>query len=541
MKNKSFIVTMSLVAASLWLPACKKSDFANAYIDPKTVAATTVENQFAGVLTSNLDYVMYKYWNYFVVMQNTCLPWTQAVGVLNSNGRYVPGAAAISDRWKTFYNFVAQYKELLRVYAGLSADDQAKKRFYIIAATIFYYDQSQKVVDLHGDIPWSQAGLLSTNNGNYQASYAKYDKAADIYTKMLDDLKGFADELNTIKVSDAVKSVAQSQDFVNKADLTLWKKYCNSLRLRLLMRVSGATAFQSRVNTEIAAITGNAASYPLITSNADNMMIKVTNKTGVTAGINNGTGTGADADFYKGLIGWGGGDVPSKAMIDYMNAAGDPRLRAMFQPGTATGGAYVGLDPTLAQNVQNDLVNAGKVSRYNWSTLSRNTYLPGMLVSASEINFLLAEYYLNAGNNTAAKAAYENGINQSVDYYFWVRTLSDDNSQGALTAVTATEKSTLLRQANVDWDLAASNTAKLTLIATQKWINFSVLEPIESWSEIRRLKLPALTFTADNTNVQTMPPSRWVYPANEVAYNPDNYASVQANDKLTTKLFWDVK
>jgi hypothetical protein len=32
-----------------------------------------------------------------------------------------------------------------------------------------------------------------------------------------------------------------------------------------------------------------------------------------------------------------------------------------------------------------------------------------------------------------------------------------------------------------------------------------------------------------------------VLPASEQVYNKENYATVSANDKLTTRLFWDLR
>ena len=79
------------------------------------------------------------------------------------------------------------------------------------------------MVDLHGDIPFSSAGMLSTNGGDYANSFAKYDNAETVYTKMLDDLKAFADEMNTITVKAGILTGFKTQDFVNKGDLMLWK------------------------------------------------------------------------------------------------------------------------------------------------------------------------------------------------------------------------------------------------------------------------------------------------------------------------------
>ena len=533
-------IFLSALVVMVVVSACTKKQFADAYTNPLKLSETTVERQFAGVISSNLNYVMYHYWDYFVVYQNTLIPWSQTAVTLNTNGRYIPGAAAIGDFWNTYYGLVAQYKDLLRVYSTLSKEDQEANRIYIIAATIFYYDYTQKAVDLWGDIPWSGAGLLGTEAGNFQAATAnaKYDDAATIYTKMLDDLKAYADELNTIAVPVAVKAGLNTQDFINHGDIKKWKQYCNSLRIRLLTRVSGVSSFQTRVTSEIAAIVANPTSYPLVSTNDDNIMVKVVSLS--SPFINNGRNTGDQSDFYVGLIGWGQADRANKMMIDFMNANGDPRLRVMFEPGANANGVYIGLDPTLPSTDQNTILNTGTIARYNRSTLSQNNFLPGVLINAAEVHLLLAEYYLKAGNDASAKAEYEGGIIQSINYYYWLRSLSNSNVSAPVTPLGAAEISAYLASPGVSWSLATTSAEKLNRIAIQKWINYSVLQPIEAWAEIRRLKLPALDFLQD-AGSQKLPPNRWLYPTNELTYNAVNYQAVQAKDNLTTKIFWDTK
>lgn len=527
MKKILFVVVLAVAA---FFTSCKKSDFSDSYTDPSKIANTTVSKQFAGFLKSNSDYVVPSYWNYFVVLRITLNRYNQAIGWENSANQYIPGASAVSDRWGSYYNFLAQYRELQKVYNQLSAEEQAANRIYMIAATVYFYDHTQKVVDLHGDIPWSEAGMLSTNGGNYEVSYAGYDAAADIYTKMLDDLKGFADELNSITVESAVQTVFQNQDLVNGGDLTLWKKYCNSLRVRMLTRVSDVPAFQSRADAEIGSILSNAAQYPLVSSNSDNIQMEVYD---LSSAIN---ATG----FETGLEDWNG-NIAGKAMIDNMNTNADPRLRAMFQPGENAEGVYNGLDPLTLSSEQNALIAGGTLAIYNRSTISRNDYFPGELINAAEVSFLLAEYYLKSGNDASAKTAYENGIKQSVEYYYWLRTLSNDNSSGDLEPTNEAEIAAYLAAPGVSWGNAESDDEKLGLIATQKWIHFSVIEPVESWAEIRRLDLPEFSFEVDNANAQKQPPYRWTIPSSEQTYNTANYESIKANDNLTTKIFWDLK
>lgn len=522
------IVYLLIAALALGATACKKKDFSDAYADPSKISTTSVEKQFTGFLASNRWYVLPDYWNYFVVLRTTINHYVQAVGWVNSPNQYVPGGAAITDRWNSYYNFLAQYRVLQNVLATLPADDQQDRRIYQIASSIYLYDHTQKVVDLHGDIPFTEAGKLSENGGDYTRSMPKYDAAEAIYTKMLDDLKAFADELNALVVKPAILTGFKTQDIVNKGDITLWKKYCNSLRLRILNRVSGVAAFQARAASEMGAILGNPASYPVVASNDDNIQINVYNlSTEIHA-----------KNFRTGLEDWNG-NLAGKAMIDHMKTNADPRLRVMFEPGANAAGVFKGLDPMLTSAVQTTQVDAGEISIYNRSTLSRNQYFPGVLLNAPEVSFIASEYYLRSGNDGAAKTAYENGIRQSSDYYYRLRAMSNDNVAGAVTPATEAEIAAYLSSPAVDWTKAVTAADKIRLLATQKWIHYSVVQPLESWAEIRRLDAPTFAFEVDNANAQKQPPYRWFYPSSEQIYNKANYDAVGPKDNLATKLFWD--
>jgi hypothetical protein len=526
MKKILFIVAVMVIAG---ITGCKKSDFSDSYADPSKISVSSMAKQFAGMTYSYRDYLIPGYWNYFVVLRTSALRYTQAVGWENADNQYIPPSAGVKDRWHAFYNFLAQYRELEKIYGGLSETDKSNTRIYMIASTILFYDQTQKTVDLHGDIPWSEAGKLSANGGNYQTSYPKFDKAIDIYTKMLDDLKALADELNTISIPTSLEASLRTQDLINRGNIDLWKRYCNSLRLRMLTRVSDVASLQARVSTEIAQIVGTPATYPVVTTNAQNIRISIFNPTSEISA----------SGFRTGLEDWNG-NLAGKAMIDHMKTNVDPRLRAMFEPGANAVGVYNGLDPMANRTAQNALIQGGTISIYNRSTISRNQYFPGVLITASEVKFLLAEYYLKQNNLASARTNYEDGITLSAEFYFWLRTLSNDNTAGPLTPLTGAQVTTYIASPGANWTLAATNADKLKLIAVQKWIHFSVMQPLDSWAEIRRLNAPSFSFETDNSNPQTQPPVRWFYADTEVTYNAANYQEVAGQDKLTTKLFWDL-
>ena len=506
--------------------ACQVEDFENSYSAPGKLEEASVGKMFSGFVYSNMEYVVPDYWNYFVVLRPTVQRWNQAVGWINEPGQYVPGSSTVGDRWGAYYNFLAQYREFQKTFGRISAEKQADNRIYEMAAAIYFYDQTQKTVDLHGDIPWSEAGGVNTTGGDYLNSYPAYDKAEDIYTAMLDDLKAMADEFKTLDVPAGVMTDFTVQDLVNHGSVEDWQRYCNSLRLRLLTRVKDVPAFSSRYSSEISAMLASPADYPLVMENSQNVQINI---------YDNTSDISADR-FEGGLEDWNG-NLAGKAMMDHMNANLDPRQRAMFEPGENAGGVYIGMDPLMVSSDQQVEFDAGNIAFYNRTTLSRNDNFPGILINAAQVHFMLAEYYIGM-DNAMAKNYYDGGIERSIDQYYLLNSISNDNIAGTLTPTNAAEISAY--QTAVDFAGAASDAERLELLSYQRWIHFSVVQPLELWSEIRRTGYPVLTFQADNTNAQTLPPYRWNYASDEPSLNGDNYAAVAAEDNLSTKLFWDL-
>ncbi|AOW10285.1 SusD/RagB family nutrient-binding outer membrane lipoprotein [Flavobacterium gilvum] len=527
------LIYISIATVASLFASCSQSDFEDAYKNPATVETTTVPKQFAGFMKRNWEDVIPAYWNYFTVIRQTSLSYTQAHGFTNISGRYVVGAASL-DRWGRFYGFLAQYRELERVMAALPASEQTANRIYTIASTIYLYEHAEKMVDNFGDIPFSEAGKISMTGGNYASANAKYDSQEAIYTKMLDDLKAFSTELNTITLTPKVDLEFKNQDLINKGNLTKWKKYCNSLRLRMLNRVSAVPAFQARATTEMAEII-SGGNY--VATNADNIEFKVYNQDTKDSG----GGTILSSEGFKdGLESWNNNAAP-KLMIDHMNTNNDPRKPWLFEPGTKANGVYIGLDQMDNSVNQDKLMNQDAViAIYNRSALSRNKWFPGTLINAPEMNLIVAEYYVRTGNIAAAKTAYETAIRQSVDFYVEIAKRSNDTGFLPATVPTAAEVDAYIAMPAVNFALATTPAARMALIGFQRYIHFNVVQPEDSWTEQRRTNLPVMNFLPDNGNAQTTPPVRWTYPGSEKTYNGDNYAKVSAKDNLNTKIFWDL-
>lgn len=520
------LIYISLATAAIFLGSCSDDDFADAYRNPATVVKTNVPKQFAGFMKINYEDVLPAYWNYYTVIRTTSLSYTQAHGFLNNTGRYIPGAA-VENRWNRYYKFIAQYRELEAVMASLPAAEQTENRVYTIASTIYLYDHTSKMIDNFGDIPFFEAGKISYTNGNYADASAKYDNQTELYVKMLDELKAFSTELNTITLSPKLVVEFKNQDLINKGDLIMWKNYCNSLRLKLLNRVSAVPAFTARANSEMAEIIAEAK---IVDENTENIAFRVYDQNPDTGLNTSGFFSALESDYNN---------AAPKPMIDHMNANNDPRQPWLFEKGeTAT--AYVGLDPLLTSGVQDQLLATGKIAIYNRSVISKNKWLPGTLINAAEVNLILAEYYSRNGNAIMAKTHFEKAIRQSIEYYVRLGDKADVLTWKPTTEPTTAEIEAYILKINFAGALTAAD--QLKLIAFQKYIHYNIMQADESWAEQRRLKLPVLTFMEDETSsIRKTPPTRWTYPNSERVYNTTNYNTVKDKDNLSTKIFWDVK
>lgn len=528
MTINKLLVLVGLCTASLTtITSCKQESFDEVYRDPSKVTSASIERQFSGLQFTFRELVIPTYRNYFVTLAPTIHRYIQVIGWSNGENQLNPGAAAITDRWERYYSGLAQFRELEKIYNAAPDLEKNEKKIFLLAAKIFFYDQTQQHIDLQGSVPWSEAGKLSFNGGDYTISYPKYDKDEDIYTIMLNELKEISTELNSLVIPTTTESSFKTQDLINTGSLDLWKKYCNSLRLRMLTRVSGAPAFSSRATQEINEILNNSSTYPLVLANSDNIQIDI---------FNNGSDIHS-RDFLDAIESWNN-NIASKKMIDHMVSNLDPRLPFMFEPGAGASGVYIGLDQSLPSGEQTTAIagtpaSPSKIAIYNRSTYSRNQNFPGILITASEVHYLIAENKLKSGQTADAKISFEQGIKESIDLQQSLRTISNNTLVPAAPAVTPNQITDYIN--SIGW---GSN--NIQLIATQKWLHFNIIQPTQNWAEVRRLDYPTFAFRVESSDIQKTSPFKWYLPQSEQAYNLENYNTVKDQDDVNIKLFWDV-
>jgi hypothetical protein len=411
--------------------------------------------------------------------------------------RYVinPGTGV----WNSFYTYLADIDVIIKGAERLNEPN------YKAIGLVYKCWAYSILTDLYGDIPYSDA--IKASEGNLQP---KFDAQKDIYTQILKDLITANDLFDDTKaLTYAGDGVYPSNTLTGGKNVGIqrWKKFCNTLRLRLLLRLLKRNA-ELNVSDQITAILANPAKYPVFTSNADEGIYKFTN---VNPYFN--------PYFAARQLDWRDGTYYTKFFMDRLNTWNDPR-RAVWSFTVPVNGqnVYQGIDsgyPTTVQYV------VGKNSSYN--DVLKTSATTGVMITYAEEEFIKAELALKGyATGSSAKTHYENGINASMVQ--WGVTLPAG----------------YLQQPGVLYNSTATADAQLQQIILQKYYAY-YFNDYQAWFEKRRTGYPVLPRGA-GILVENQFPNRIPYPTYLQSLNPTNLAAAVAamgGDNSDIKVWWD--
>ncbi|MFD2583445.1 SusD/RagB family nutrient-binding outer membrane lipoprotein [Pedobacter vanadiisoli] len=527
---KKLIIKASFLLLSLTVVVGCKKDIDDKFNNPENVLDPNLPGLFTGML--NNDRVAAKYWNVRTFLSQMPGVYAQTTYISNGNSIYQQSDGYSQQYWDDFYTpggngsgTVALYRAMEKKFNTLSSTDQAAQRVILQAAKVVMIEQAAKMVDLWGDIPYSEAGNLTAKD---LIKNAKYDDQKVLYTSFISDL---ANAGTYFKTATSTAAFAKA-DILLKGDVNKWARYANSLRLRLLMRISKTD--ETTAKSAVLQMLSDQTNFPLVdggnvgTYNPGSSDI-------LLQPLTNNTNDLHDA-FFEGS--WYATDYMLNTL---MVPANDPRIPAIYEKfGETINGKFV-QNPTYRAmpntfTTTEQETNFRKYAVLDSATFVFNIKLPGILMTASEVNLLKAEAYERWGSTSDAKTAYDLGLRQSVAFYYYLNSVNPGAYAKADVPSTATVD-TWVNASTASY--GGTQTDKLAKIATQKWAHFGVLQSIEAWSEYRRTGFPVLTFPTNGKQVGfETPPTRLVYPAKEKTLNSANYQAVQAKDTRKTKIFW---
>ena len=357
----------------------------------------------------------------------------------------------------------------------------------------------QIVTDTWGYAPYSQALQIE------EYPNPAYDSQEEIYRTFLAQLTDANDRIE-------LERLGPAGDAIYSGDMMKWKKFVNSLKLRVAMRMADAAPDAA------ATAVAEAVAAGVMESNADNALFPYLPSAPNNNPLNEDFKTRNDF-------------AVSNVLIDKLKELNDPRIGFYAAPTTnsvAAGtpeyvGEVYGLDEIRAAATQDDAV-----SQRSPQVLAADA--PGIYMQYAEVAFLLAEAVERGFIGGSAADYYNQGVTASMNYW-------NDGS------VDAAGIAAYLAQPNVNYaaQIAAGEPWNVVL-GEQKWLSL-YMQGIEGWSEYRRLDFGILQMPADGPLEGTGIPLRLIYPLDEQSANEQSYeaaVAAQGADELDTRLWWDV-
>lgn len=390
-----------------------------------------------------------------------------------------------NNSWYYCYRVISNLQDVI---------DKSKKEGNVnmeAVATVFQCQVFQVVTDRWRDVPFTEASSYET------IKTPKYDTQETIYPALLEKLKVAADALGT--GDDEIGS----GDILLGGDLDAWRRYCNSLRLRMAMRISDVASATAKVTVE--EILGNPAKYPLVDSNESNVFF---------------TAWGTEynepwADYYRNRANEYG---VSETLVNKLKSLSDPRLSVYATPASANS-QYVGYPNGLKA-----YATVSGVSKLGTRFMARDNF-EGFTpyFRSSETYFEIAEASLKGYNTgTSAEEAYNKAVRLSLE----------ENGIPEAEIV-----SYLSGSAKYD--------GTKEQLFTQLWISL-FKQGMEAWSSYRRSGYPTENKVAPDSYYpgHNTPPFRYTYPDTELNLNPGNAKPAQAEivDYFWGKqMWWDTR
>ena len=469
------------------------------------------EPMFYGAAKGPCTYYTW-FWN-DELAQYTCF----SGGTTREENRYKIGESNFSALWSNYSGYANDAQHMIDLAVKYKVPDA--QALGMIMKVMFM----ENLTDIYGDIPYKEA---FKGRGADQIMQPKFESQQEVYEDMLADLDSANDIL--AKAKPEVDETLKPMDQMYAGSTFKWRKFCNSLRLRLLCRVSGRAEMNS--GARIQQMLDNPEKYPIFSSNEDNATVKwsgIDPFRSYFAGNNTLEGTFTKSSYH----------VAEQVikMTVFVDSTGiqsytDPRLPIWANVGEdGWKGAISGCSPA-----DRDKSNDGAAT-LNYPVFVRNeahTYF----MDYAEVQFILAEMAergLISGGEEAARAYYEAGVTASLKKWGEWGQYSKSPKE-----ITDEDVATYLASSLGNWD-ASDN--KLELIGNQKYLAL-FWTGMEAFAEVRRTGYPQLTIGNGTDYNDYQYPQRFAYPNVTVANNRQNVEEalqrMGGENTMKTPVWW---
>jgi len=321
--------------------------------------------------------------------------------------------------------------------------------------------------------------------------------------------------------------VKAERDHLYGGNMANWKKFANTLHLRLLMRVSGRNdAFSPTVAQRIKTIIDNPETYPVFASNADNAAMKFSGSATYYRNNYNTTDIPNQNQFNDAKLSVVFLDL---TVYNYDTGDCDPRLKIWAKPVLRNGYKWFGAITAGSKTRENSI--GAQWSVRQWETLVRDDN-SNMLMDYAELLFIKSEAAYNGWISGNAKDYYDAAVTASCQRWNELGKYAKFPDQSGTTApvnITAADIAAMLTQPKTMYN------GTLERIQTQKWVSLFWVVGFEMYNEMRRTGYPDVPLGSriwnnpERTNGQFI--KRFGYPLIAVSNNNANYRAAILDQK----------
>lgn len=543
MKNNKFLVTILAAALSFSATSCT-NEFLDVNDNPNAVQAENITPDLIlpGAISQAYRTQAGTMMQFGNLMMNSWAgnsytiagPYSREFSLSSVDNTFYRGI------WEGLYPRVANFDQMEKF-----TNKNHEQDYYIAIAKIMKAYYMQYIVDLYGDAPYSEAFMGQQN------TTPKYDNDADIYKSLITKLE----EANALIVAaDEHAKKPVSDDIVFHGDMDKWKALSNTIKLKMLIRMSKVTGDLATFrNAKLQTLAGQTfineevVVNPVYTASSDDQMNPYILNWARNAANQQASNYAVVVVSEHMANALERNRILNDANYSKFNNITDPRKSRLFTNVASVdsdGVAFTGLKGVRQGNVPGqpgvpvNNVNTSKLGIGNFAggasigtwadVIAENNDRGGVLFSAAESNLLQAEAALRWPTIFTFNPAenFNNAITANGD---WL---------GVPTAATTNYLSQIATRPGLGW--TGTDTQKIEAIMTQKWIALTNINPTEMFIEYNRTGYP---FTPMATTAQfPNKPYRLVYPNSEYAANSanvPNISSAQVFVKNQYTPFWN--
>jgi len=483
--KRLYISAIAILLLTLGTMTSCTKDFGEINTDPNNPVAISPSLLLPNAIQVTVD----RYWGHSTRYQrlniDAAMCWIQHLSrniYINAEGdSYEIPLTISSGTWNSIYKESLINFEKVKSLSG--PGETYENANYVGIAMVMQSFAYAYLTDVFGPIPYSEA-LKGT--AEEAINSPKYDSMEEVYAGILADLMEANDHLST-------SGPAVVGDILFNGDIMKWKRFTNSLALRIANRQATKKPAESRAL--MSQILSDPAKYPVIESNAQAAELTHFDVIGSRNKMFDVFSTRSDWNI-------------STTLIEKLLALDDERITVYAQP--LADGSYAGLP--------NGLTDAA-AGTYNASRIGLK-YLdptaPSVLMTYAEVEFIKTEAALDGDIEGDAAKFFESAIKASF-------------KQQGLTMPS-------------DYMNRIGGVTKESLM-TQKWIALFG-QGVEAWNEYRRTGYPVMP--APNPNAvfsnDGILPTRIEYPTSEYSLNKRNLdegvSILGGADNMRTPLWW---